>query len=204
MSRLAIPPKNKNMPLPLSFTFVIAMHIIAVFIVSVFARAEHILNAAGLPDSSPQKKRKILEVELKEYPITITEDDIIEIMKKEKRKPKPPEEPEPEENTIENEVVTTLSMEFKRNYVSEIMLRLHRNKKYPESERRRGHEGEVVVRFSVHPNGSVSGMAIERGCPYPLLNDAALRTVRRAAPYPRFDEHKNPIRVVVSIDYTLR
>ena len=192
------------MPLPLSFTFVIAMHIIAVFIVSVFARADHILNAAGLPDSSPQKKRKILEVELKEYPITITEDDIIEIMKKEKRKPKPPEEPEPEENTIENEVVTTLSMEFKRNYVSEIMLRLHRNKKYPESERRRGHEGEVVVRFSVHPNGSVSGMAIERGCPYPLLNDAALRTVRRAAPYPRFDEHKNPIRVVVSIDYTLR
>ena len=183
------------------------MHIIAVFIVSVFARAEHILNAGGLPPaSSREKKRTIHEVELKEHPVTITEDDIIEIAKKEKRKPKPPEEPEPEpeENTIENELVTTLSMEFKRNYVSEIMLRLHRNKKYPESERRRGHEGEVVVRFSVHPNGSVSGMAIERGCPYPLLNDAALRTVRRAAPYPRFDEHKNPIRVVVSIDYTLR
>ncbi len=50
-------------------------------------------------------------------------------------------------------------------------LALH--KSYPEAARSRGEEGEVVVRFTVAPDGHVLGVEIVRSSGSALLDDAA-------------------------------
>jgi len=49
---------------------------------------------------------------------------------------------------------------------------------YPLRARREGQEGTVVVRFTVDENGSVGTADIVQSCPWPLLNDSAVNTVR--------------------------
>jgi TonB family protein len=50
---------------------------------------------------------------------------------------------------------------------------------YPERALREGQEGEVVVRFQVAEDGRVRTAELARPSPWPLLNTAALRVVRR-------------------------
>lgn len=50
---------------------------------------------------------------------------------------------------------------------------------YPAEARRRNQEGTVVVSFTVDANGSVIGARVATPSPWPLLNDAAVRAVRR-------------------------
>lgn len=50
---------------------------------------------------------------------------------------------------------------------------------YPASARRAGHTGTVVVEFIVGGNGSVISAYAKRSCPWPELNEAALKAVRR-------------------------
>ncbi|MES2995604.1 MAG: energy transducer TonB [Verrucomicrobiota bacterium] len=50
---------------------------------------------------------------------------------------------------------------------------------YPAAARRAGHTGTVVVEFVVGENGSVISSHAKRSCPWPELNDAAVRGVRR-------------------------
>jgi periplasmic protein TonB len=60
-------------------------------------------------------------------------------------------------------------------------LALH--KSYPEAARSRGEEGEVVVRFTVAPDGRVLGVEIVRGSGSAPLDDAA-RTLLAGARVP--------------------
>lgn len=50
---------------------------------------------------------------------------------------------------------------------------------YPEVARRRNQEGSVTVAFTVGADGSVVSARVERPSPWPLLDDAAVRGVRR-------------------------
>ncbi len=50
---------------------------------------------------------------------------------------------------------------------------------YPSEARRKGQEGRVVVLFSVDEQGNVVSASVTGPCPYPALNDEALRAVRR-------------------------
>lgn len=50
---------------------------------------------------------------------------------------------------------------------------------YPPEARRNGQEGRVVVLFSVDEQGNVVSAKVTGPCPYPLLNEEALRAVRR-------------------------
>jgi protein TonB len=50
---------------------------------------------------------------------------------------------------------------------------------YPSSARRQGQEGTVIVQFTVDERGYVVDAKIIRGSPHSVLNDEALRTVRR-------------------------
>jgi len=50
---------------------------------------------------------------------------------------------------------------------------------YPSEARRKNEEGRVVVAFSVDERGDVVSARVSNPCPYPLLNDEALRAVRR-------------------------
>ncbi len=50
--------------------------------------------------------------------------------------------------------------------------------RYPHQAEREGQEGTVVVRFSVDENGRVLEAEAASPCPWPLLNEAALKVIR--------------------------
>ena len=57
------------------------------------------------------------------------------------------------------------------------------NMNYPEQARRRNLEGSLVLSVDVLPDGSIERVQILRSSGYDLLDEAAVRIVRLAAPY---------------------
>jgi len=49
---------------------------------------------------------------------------------------------------------------------------------YPSEALRRGQQGRIMVRLTVGENGRVASAEAVEPCPWPLLNEAAVRTVR--------------------------
>ncbi len=70
-----------------------------------------------------------------------------------------------------------------RNKVT-VRKRLEQYKYYPTSARRRGIEGAVDVSFRLNADGRAEQVQLVSGSGYSILDDAALRTVRRAEPFP--------------------
>jgi periplasmic protein TonB len=58
---------------------------------------------------------------------------------------------------------------------------------YPEAAR--GKHAEIVVTVSVHSNGSLDALVVERSSGNRAIDSDALRLLRRLAPYPRFKGH---------------
>jgi len=67
-------------------------------------------------------------------------------------------------------------------YIAELMAHIEQYKWYPKAARRRGIEGEVIVRFTLYPDGTAHQLSVESG-PSMLLA-AARRAVERAMPMP--------------------
>lgn len=84
--------------------------------------------------------------------------------------------------------------------------RLKAYRRYPRRAQSAGQEGVVLVAFTVDRRGAVLGVRIVRGSGYPLLDDAALATVRRASPVPPppDDLPGDPVEVVVPVDFYVR
>jgi len=73
---------------------------------------------------------------------------------------------------------TTLS------YLDALRLRIDRAKRYPLSARRAGIEGVAQVRFTISPKGRLSGVRLVKTSGSAVLDNEAVQTVYRAAPYP--------------------
>jgi len=70
--------------------------------------------------------------------------------------------------------------------LARIWRRIDSSKYYPGAARRRGISGTPRVTFAISEDGSVAWAKIERSCGNATLDDAALVTVRRAAPLPYY------------------
>lgn len=70
------------------------------------------------------------------------------------------------------------------NYPGKVVSRLRRALRYPAEARRERLRGEVHVAFTVRGGGGVSGVRVVRSSGSPVLDRAALETVRRAVPFP--------------------
>ena len=57
---------------------------------------------------------------------------------------------------------------------------------YPDAARRDGLEGTVWLRFRIAADGSVESVEVDRSSGHALLDDAAMKAVRRAGPYPPY------------------
>ncbi len=71
---------------------------------------------------------------------------------------------------------------------------------YPSIARKRGWSGEVMVSFTIYPDGRADDIAIRKSCGISLLDKSALKTVYNASPFP------NPpmaARIVIPIVYQL-
>lgn len=71
------------------------------------------------------------------------------------------------------------------NYPGKVASKLRRALRYPREARRQKLRGEVRVAFTVNRNGGVSGIRIVRSSGSNILDQAAIATVKRAAPFPQ-------------------
>ncbi len=62
------------------------------------------------------------------------------------------------------------------------------NLNYPEEARRRGLSGELILDVALNPDGSVREVSVVRSSGSPVLDQAAMRIVRLAAPFAPFPE----------------
>ena len=70
------------------------------------------------------------------------------------------------------------------NYPGKVYAKLRRSLRYPSEAKRKRIRGEVHVSFTVSRSGGVGGVRLARSSGSPVLDNAALETVRRAAPFP--------------------
>ncbi|MCT7375288.1 TonB family protein [Chelativorans salis] len=70
------------------------------------------------------------------------------------------------------------------NYPGKIVSRLRRALRYPSAAKRERLRGEVQVAFTIAGSGAVSGVRVVRSSGSPVLDQAAIETVQRAAPFP--------------------
>ena len=77
--------------------------------------------------------------------------------------------------------------------------RIERAKQYPHEARRQGMEGTTEVEFQVAKDGSVKEVMVVRSSGFPLLDQASMETIRRAAPLPVI-----PGTIRIAISYRLR
>ncbi|MGH7351824.1 MAG: energy transducer TonB [Candidatus Methylomirabilales bacterium] len=71
--------------------------------------------------------------------------------------------------------------------------------RYPELALRFGMEGTVEVEFEIARDGSVEWVRVTKSSGYPLLDEASVEAVKRAAPLPVV-----PGRIRIPISYRLR
>ncbi|MBI4698808.1 MAG: energy transducer TonB [Nitrospirae bacterium] len=71
---------------------------------------------------------------------------------------------------------------------------IEKAKSYPLSARKRGIEGTVYVSFTVNPGGNPDDIKIITSSGFSILDNATLKIVRKAAPFPRID---SPVEVPV-------
>ena len=90
-------------------------------------------------------------------------------------------------------------------YLANVRLQIERHKEYPFWARRYGIEGKVIVAFSLKRNGQLEGLKIEKSSGYSLLDEAALKTIKRTAPFPAFPSglNKNMITLQIPIYFHL-
>jgi protein TonB len=92
--------------------------------------------------------------------------------------------------------------EFSSDYLSLVVSRIQREKRYPLGARMQGIEGEVKVKFSIDQNGRLAGIEIERSSGFDVLDEEALSMIKRAGPFPAPPE--GPLELSIAIVFLLK
>lgn len=69
-------------------------------------------------------------------------------------------------------------------YIREVTKLIAERKIYPREAVEREYEGKVMVSVTLDRSGAVQQVEIEQDCPFALLNEAALKTVRSVGKFP--------------------
>jgi protein TonB len=87
-------------------------------------------------------------------------------------------------------------------YTALVMRRLEEKKIYPLAMRKRGITGDAETLFTIRPDGSLGDLRAGEGA-HPLLVQAALETVRCAAPFPVMEGRGEDYSLRVTIRFQL-
>lgn len=79
-----------------------------------------------------------------------------------------------------------------------IWKKINHSKYYPWSARRNAWEGSPQVTFVIGEDGQITSVKITKSCGIPILDEAAVETVRRSAPLPYY-----PKRITLAIRFSL-
>ena len=80
-------------------------------------------------------------------------------------------------------------LETSSSYLEMVRLKIERHKSYPDMARVRNIEGRVVIRFVITLEGGVRGLEIVKRARDRVLDLAALKAVKDAAPFPKPPKH---------------
>lgn len=164
-------------------------------------------------------KETIVRMEI-EKPMLLPKIDVIGAEKKLKNKEekdKKTEEPKAEEKEVlsqevseqkpqeEVKVVDSSSEEMMR-YQDIVKERIQKARRYPVWARSRGIEGAVEVEFTVLSNGACSDTVLIVFSGSKILDEEAVQTVKRAAPFPAFPKElgKALLHMRVAIVFSLQ
>lgn len=91
-------------------------------------------------------------------------------------------------------------------YLEMVSLKIERHKVYPDMARIRQIEERVTIRFVITPEGGIRAVEIARTSRQKVLDKAALRAVKAAAPFPkpprRFFEGEIPLELTIVFELT--
>ncbi|MGP1576282.1 MAG: energy transducer TonB [Treponema sp.] len=93
----------------------------------------------------------------------------------------------------------SITVDFKQM----ILQRIAEKKIYPKAARKRNQEGSVTIAIVVLKSGQLADVHITSPCSYKFLNEAALASVRSAAPFPLDDTAPEKIELTVTLEYRL-
>ncbi len=90
-------------------------------------------------------------------------------------------------------------------FLAQVRQRIDRYKNYPYAARRRQVEGRDLVRFVIRPDGTIEGLELVKSSSSNLLDEAAIKAVRDAAPFPGFPREvlSRPLAVEIGLVFEL-
>ena len=149
----------------------------------------HLLNAqqvlAQHPDVPQPEETSVQNPaeQLVEDPNRAIPEDTVALSPSEPAKTPPAHQtPSPSSSAAVNRV--SLDQEAAK-FLKALELHISRYQRYPEAARRDRVHGKVQLVFSMQRDGTVTDVRIESSSGYSVLDQAAIDTIRRAAPLPR-------------------
>ncbi|MFH1282801.1 MAG: TonB family protein [bacterium] len=90
-------------------------------------------------------------------------------------------------------------------YFAQVRSQIINNKYYPKSSYSKNQEGKVTLSFTISRDGKVQNVIILNKCFYKSLNNAALNTITKAAPFPIFpnDIHSSSLKLKITLEYSI-
>jgi protein TonB len=94
-----------------------------------------------------------------------------------------------------------LAADYARRNYTYIQRRIRDRLVYPSPARRAGIQGTTELAFTIHEDGHISAVTIQKSSGHPILDEAAIETIHAAAPFPR---PPAPARLAIPIAFRLR
>ena len=91
------------------------------------------------------------------------------------------------------------------SYMQGLKRRIEAIWKYPETARRDGLQGSLVMRFSIDKSGRVAGVDVLKSSGYPMLDEAAKQALFDASPFNTLPDnwHKDSFNITGTFIYRL-
>ena len=91
-------------------------------------------------------------------------------------------------------------------YTNSIQLKIARAKTYPALARERNQQGKALLSFKLNKEGEILELLVENSSGHEILDEAAIKAIKEAAPFPNIPEslNKNFASLKITISFVLR
>lgn len=100
----------------------------------------------------------------------------------------------------------TTDFSSSKTYLEIVKLKIEKNKKYPEDAKSSHVEGIVSLKFIITPEGNIKNSEIAKSSRNKILDEAAMKALKDAAPFPKppikFFKGEVPLQISISFELT--
>lgn len=93
-----------------------------------------------------------------------------------------------------------------KTYLEIVKLKIEKNKKYPEDAKSSHVEGVVSLKFTITPDGNIKNSEIAKSSRNKILDEAAMKALKDAAPFPKppvkFFKGEVPLQISINFELT--